>query len=712
MTKNRKYIFEIISKFFSNRYDSELEKDIQKWIVDDKFPEEKEAAMHDIWEKLVVEADKSTYISLNKVKGKLGIQQKPVRTTLFSFSRVAAILIPIFFVIGGYYLFLHKGTNIMEITASYGEISERVLPDGTEVWVNSGSSIKYDENFRASERIISLNGEACFDVEKQKSKPFVVKTEYLDIRVLGTQLNIRAYPEEGRSIVTLATGSVSIKTQTGESYEINPNQQLVYNNITSEILIEDVVASDFMGWRAGLLLFNGATFGEIISSIERHYNVSVIVNDSLDTPGDIYTIRFVNQENLDRALMILHELIGGFSYDISDDGTTIYIHEPGIEPAQQEIPETVTNTQPAIEAASENYLVSINSQEVSYKDIFEQIESQTGYTVGFNQSKFDAYRILTGTSYAETYFEEILADILNESGFSYKIEGKHILIVEESGLQTISGYISNFNSGRPISNALLTWGSNKGIRTDLDGHFIIEHLKPGNYTVNINAPGYHSGSRNVSLIERGEGALLRLNLSEVIPVITTKVVGDTIINTNPPSASITQTPGRMERPYFVIKSNLLYMFGAYTPNLAFEFSLNNRFTIDLQVGYNPFTLSEGRRYNHLLIQPELRYWPTLAFNKHFLGLHMVYVNYDIARIGSTYMKSRIYDGTLFGVGISYGYNYRINRKWALEGTIGLGYANMRYDTYRESITDTEIFKESYDYFGITKLGINITYRIK
>ena len=722
--KGQKYISEIMSRFFNNRYSVELEGDIQNWIIDDTFPEEKEAAMHNVWENLSTEADISTYVSLRKIQEKLGMQNsRPVRKALFSLSRVAAILIPLFFIIGGYYLFLHKSVSMIELSASYGEITHTILSDGTEVWINSGSTIIYDENFKASERIASLSGEACFDVEKHRSKPFVVKTEHLNVRVLGTQLNIRAFNEEERSIVTLATGAVTIETKSGKSYEINPNQQLIYNNITSEVSIVNVDASNFMGWRSGSLLFDNATFEEIISDVERHYNISIIIDENLDLPDDIYTLRFVNHENIEQALAVLYKLIGGFGYDISDDGATIYIYKSETTPAQQEIPETITNTPPVIDAAPENYFVSIDSKEMSYKEIFELIESQTGYTIGFNQSKFNASRILTGVSYVDADFEEILTDILNETGFTYQIAGKHILIIEASGLQSISGYIFDSDNGWPITNALVNCGNNKNVRTDRNGYFLIEYLKPGDYPISISASGYNLWSQKVSLAEGGEGSILRVQMSETNPIVTTKVPDDTMIVTTPTYPSIVQSSDKTDRSYFVIKSNLLYLLGTYSPNLAFEFSLSNRFTLDMQFGYNPFSLSDGRQYKHMLLQPELRYWPTFAFNKHFFGLHTNYGTYDIAKVGSTYMKSRIYDGNFVGVGISYGYNFKLGRKWALEGTIGAGYIMFNYNTIpydeymewdepaRDNIKEYRI-KRRDSYFGITKLGISITYEIK
>ena len=709
--RGHKYISRVISQFFGNRYDAGLEEEIQSWIVNDKFSQEKEDAMLGLWENLSVDADRSTYDALRRTQQQLNMHKK--KTSLLFLSRnsvkiAAAILLPLFLFLGGYYVFFNKGVEMTELVASYGEISEETLIDGTEVWINSGSSIRYDKNFKSSERAVSLSGEAYFDVEKHRSKPFVVNTKHLNVRVLGTQLNVRAFPEEERTIITLASGAVKIEVEDGATYELRPNQQLTYNNQTAEVSIEDVVANDFLGWRAGHLLFDDSTFEEILLACERHHNTSVTIDENFSIPDDIYTIRFVNREDINQTMAVLKELIGGFDYDVSIDNV-VYIHN-------QEIATITDNTPvapaPIVEEAVEekSTLMSIDSTEISYKGIFEQIEAQAGYSVAFNQSRFDAYRILPETSYTDSDFREILDDILRDTGFTYKVEKNHILILEEEGLQEISGYILDSDTGQPVANASVTTGDNhRKTKTDRNGYFSLEPLKPGDYVIAINASGYNPGSRKIALTEKS-GVSLKVHIIELIPTVST----DITVNAVPADSKtyIMQPRGKMDRPHFTVRSNLLYMFGTFTPNLAFEFSLSNRFTADILLGYNPSSSSGNKlQFKHILIQPELRYWPSFAFNKHFWGVHMSYGTYDNMSICK---DETIYDGNLIGAGVSYGYNYPINRKWAIEGNIGIGYIRGNHYVERREGNfylrdDRKIIK---NYYGITKLGISIKYTIK
>ena len=721
MVKSRhKYISRIITQFFDSRYAAEVEKGIQSWIVSDRFVEEKEDAILNIWENLPTNVDSSTYEALRKMQQRLNMEE-PKKTVHFipfrrHLTRIAAILIPIIFMIGGYYIFFNKGTSVTELTAPYGQISERVLSDGTEVWVNSGSTITYDENFKASERIVSLSGEACFDVEKDLSKPFVINTEHLSIRVLGTQLNVKAFPQEDREVVTLASGSVQVSTADGAAHKISPNQQLIYNNKTSEILIENVIASDFLGWREGQLLLDDSSFDDILSAIERHHNVEIVIDGDFVMPDEIYTIRFVSQESIDQAIVVLHELIGAFDYEVKN--STIYIRNKAVEEPEtlpQELSVTPEPEQP-VESKIRGTIVSIDSADISYKGIFDQIELQTGYSVAFNQSRFDAYRTLSNVLYTESDINDVLADILDGTGFMHKTEENHVLIIEESGLQEINGYVIDSQKREPVANATIATAK-KNVKTDGNGYFSIDHLKPGEYYVSVDASGYHSASRSVSLTEEN-GVSMKIHVIELVPHVTDNITTRAIVN-NPVSYEFARPSGRMDRPHFTIKTDLLYLFGTYTPNLGVEFSLSNRFTVNIQAGYNPFALSNGRRLEHLLVQPEIRYWPTFAFSKHFIGLHMNYGSYDIANVGLKRMKSHAYEGAMIGAGITYGYNYRISKRWAIEGVVGFGYTlfdhnKTLYEIWNEDkeLIESSIIKENYNYLGITKLGISWIYTIK
>ena len=166
-------------------------------------------------------------------------------------------------------------------------------------------------------------------------------------------------------------------------------------------------------------------------------------------------------------------------------------------------------------------------------------------------------------------------------------------------------------------------------------------------------------------------------------------------------------------PKFAIKTNALY-WATSTPNLGFEVGLAKKITLDVSGNYNPWKFGNDRQIKHWLVQPELRYWLHERFNGHFLGVHALYADYDVA--GKTLlnvMKSDYaYEGNAYGGGISYGYQLYLSPYWNIEFTAGVGYVRFKYD--KTSFPAGQEAAGSYrnDYFGPTKLGISIMYIIK
>jgi len=183
-----------------------------------------------------------------------------------------------------------------------------------------------------------------------------------------------------------------------------------------------------------------------------------------------------------------------------------------------------------------------------------------------------------------------------------------------------------------------------------------------------------------------------------------------------------------------VKSNLVYDATA-TINLGAEYAINKKFSIDLSGNYNGWDiLSDGRSWQHWMIQPEGRYWLHESFNGHFVGVHALYGNLDIARLDFGIMdfeRAYIYSGPVFGGGISYGYQLYVTPRLNIEFSIGIGYLNLKYDktVYRErenpDTVDGQVYKDDITfkgpygylgefkkgYFGPTKLGISIVYII-
>ena len=147
------------------------------------------------------------------------------------------------------------------------------LDDGTKVWVNAETKLKYPVAFVGDRREVVLEGEAFFDVAKNE-KPFIVKTSFGDVRVLGTAFGISAYASEPESYTTLVRGKVSVEREGIKPVVILPGEQVVTSK-DGKMMKQKVDVEEFVGWKDGIYVFKEKSLGEIMKTLERWYNISV-----------------------------------------------------------------------------------------------------------------------------------------------------------------------------------------------------------------------------------------------------------------------------------------------------------------------------------------------------------------------------------------------------------------------------------------------------
>jgi hypothetical protein len=169
-----------------------------------------------------------------------------------------------------------------------GKRFDVILSDGTHVYLNAGSSLKYPVEFmNKGERKVFLNGEAYFDVYSDKKHPFIVDVNNMNVQALGTEFNISSYPEDSSISTVLVEGSVrifkdkSIKTQS--SVILKPGYKAEWKKETKTIFVKKVDTKIYTGWLDNKLIFKNSQFKNIIQKLERHYNVTIInKNKKLD----------------------------------------------------------------------------------------------------------------------------------------------------------------------------------------------------------------------------------------------------------------------------------------------------------------------------------------------------------------------------------------------------------------------------------------------
>ena len=163
-----------------------------------------------------------------------------------------------------------------EIEVADGQMSHMTLFDGTEVWLNSGSRFRYPNQFNRDQRDVFLDGEGYFRVTPNKKLPFKVKTNQMEVEVLGTSFNISAYRDEANQSVVLEEGKVQINRTNGEKLlELFPGQRAGRNAPSEKFVVERVRTEDFTGWKNGIIVFQSETLAEIAGKLERWYNVEV-----------------------------------------------------------------------------------------------------------------------------------------------------------------------------------------------------------------------------------------------------------------------------------------------------------------------------------------------------------------------------------------------------------------------------------------------------
>lgn len=170
-------------------------------------------------------------------------------------------------------------TSITQIDIPYGEKFKIKLSDGTLVWLNSGTSFRFPQNFSSTNknRTVEVIGEAYFEVAKNKQKPFIVNTPSVDVKVLGTHFNVSSYSNDTRTETTLMEGEVDVYKSSEEKnpLKLSPNQQAVFKESSKRLEKNDVIASDFNSWIDNILIVDGLSFLELKRKLERRYNVTI-----------------------------------------------------------------------------------------------------------------------------------------------------------------------------------------------------------------------------------------------------------------------------------------------------------------------------------------------------------------------------------------------------------------------------------------------------
>ncbi|SOD18216.1 FecR family protein [Pedobacter xixiisoli] len=249
------------------------------------------------------------------------VKSVPLYKRILPHISVAAALLLAFFI--GLYVSELKSNTVVEtvFAVDKGSKSKTILPDGTEVWLNSATKLIVNRNFGKKDRRIKLEGEAFFDVAHDNEKPFIVETSALDVKVHGTSFNLSCYPKE-ETRVALFKGSVELLSVNGKSVMMKPDDVIAYRAETGKFRVMNETLEKEYAWRDSKIIFRNEKFEQIASRLERLFDVDISVMNK-DIMSKKFTGDFVQNEPLPEILGIMSK-VGGFSFKIKGRQIVIY----------------------------------------------------------------------------------------------------------------------------------------------------------------------------------------------------------------------------------------------------------------------------------------------------------------------------------------------------------------------------------------------------
>jgi transmembrane sensor len=343
----------LMARTLSNEASTEERRELQSLLQEDRHLQQQFSILKDFWIP-TQEQDLQSTLKSERLLAKAKMQEqrhhspKTKMLRYFQLSRpvwtIAASILTI--VVAGFFLlqpnsptqYAEQVVAVDSIITPNGNRSQLLLPDGSRVWLNSGSTLRY-HSFSGKTREVELIGEAYFDVVKMPEKPFIVHAEGVNIKVLGTSFNVRCYPEDKNIEATLLHGAISVthKNDPGKkTILLKPNQKLsiskiftLTNNSTIDIpysvddLDSTVQPTQLVetAWVYNRLEFKNTDFRTLAAKMERWYNVKIVFADE-----NVQQLRFVGsfeKETVEEALSAL-KLVADFSYETKNNEINIH----------------------------------------------------------------------------------------------------------------------------------------------------------------------------------------------------------------------------------------------------------------------------------------------------------------------------------------------------------------------------------------------------
>ncbi len=305
----------LLFTYFSGRHTPAGEEELLHWLEADEKHQELFFRLAEWWATahvpLFLSEKESNFAEhfYQLVRQRESTKQQ-VKRHLLRLTRVAAIVLPVISASLLTYVWTTHTHDITyaavtcELTVPYGSQSEMRLPDNSYVWLNAGSSLVYSEDPEKGTRQVELEGEAYFEIAPDSLKPMCIRSQNIQIQVVGTSFNVRAYGDDDLIDVTLVSGKVDVFTggeQREEMIELEPNRMLRFHKETSEYEVIYVNGRDATAWKNGCFRFRNQPFPQIARTLERKYNIPMII-ESEKLHQEFFSGSFSVSKSLDDIL--------------------------------------------------------------------------------------------------------------------------------------------------------------------------------------------------------------------------------------------------------------------------------------------------------------------------------------------------------------------------------------------------------------------------
>lgn len=315
----------IIQKYVKGETSKEENHQLYQWIQRSSENKKRFFAEKDVWDSYGLHSNTKKYevaLELEILKKRVKFRNDYRSIRLINVLKMAAMLVVVFGLgwSSQYVSLLNKQqtTEIttQEITVPKGQVNQIFLADGTRIWINSGSKLTLPSVFSPSERVVRLNGEAFFEVAKDKKRPFIVELNGQQIKVLGTSFNVRAYDNSNKIETTLETGQIQLHVG-NETKMLNPGEQSLFNKTEKQLVINKVDPVNFSSWKEGRYEFQNEDLIEVLKVVERWYDVEIIYDEN--TFKEMHFSGVIKRNKDAKHFLDLLNLTMPVSYEIHGD---------------------------------------------------------------------------------------------------------------------------------------------------------------------------------------------------------------------------------------------------------------------------------------------------------------------------------------------------------------------------------------------------------